>query len=564
MQKKRSIGKVIGIMLMTTVLIVIAVVSISSYHSTKNLLNNRNQLSQQSETNTMLASKNNLRQSTEKELENLSQGSIFKKNGYNAQTIRQALRMAKNGNQEMKQIEFATYDGKLITFTQVPAGFDPRTRPWYKGAVSANGKVHWTTPYKDASDGQMVTTASILVKNAKGQVGVLGIDVSYKSVDNDIAAMKIGRTGSVTLISKSGTVISSEGKSKHYTFKAGESIKKNEAFKKMSATSAKSGELTLSQGIMYFKKDGSDWAFAVVDNNDLNIELHSLIKISIVVAIIMLLIEWLISLNFTKLVKKITATFLQAFENAGKGKYDKLKPYDNVKRGLALLLDRDQLALKLSEPDQNGQEFNQLAYHYNQMVASSGKAIEQVKQESTHVADGSNSLLGLSKQTSKATEEVAQAITGIAQVTTSQAQETQNSVTKLKDLSGIIKEMRTEVKQITARSQESGKLNHQNLEISDQVNQSWQHEVNKMRELLQSMGNLNDQIQSINKIVAVISEISHQTNLLALNASIEAASAGDAGKGFAVVASEIRKLSNQSRESTKQITNIIDKIRQDS
>lgn len=80
---------------------------------------------------------------------------------------------------------------------------------------------------------------------------------------------------------------------------------------------------------------------------------------------------------------------------------------------------------------------------------------------------------------------------------------------------------------------------------------------------VQTTEKLSARVNEVNNILDAILSISSQTNLLALNASIEAARAGEAGKGFAVVADEIRTLSEDTRESANQITNIISELVKD-
>ena len=72
---------------------------------------------------------------------------------------------------------------------------------------------------------------------------------------------------------------------------------------------------------------------------------------------------------------------------------------------------------------------------------------------------------------------------------------------------------------------------------------------------------LEEKSKQVDSILSIIGEISEQTNLLALNASIEAARAGEAGKGFAVVADEIRNLSEGTKNSLEQISQILEKLK---
>jgi methyl-accepting chemotaxis protein len=75
---------------------------------------------------------------------------------------------------------------------------------------------------------------------------------------------------------------------------------------------------------------------------------------------------------------------------------------------------------------------------------------------------------------------------------------------------------------------------------------------------LYQLGNgLGERVQETGAVLKVMHQVASQTNLLGLNASIEAARVGEKGLGFGVVADEIRKLSENSVRSLKDIGDIL-------
>jgi len=73
----------------------------------------------------------------------------------------------------------------------------------------------------------------------------------------------------------------------------------------------------------------------------------------------------------------------------------------------------------------------------------------------------------------------------------------------------------------------------------------------------ESIATITDQIKGYADAVA---QIALQTNILALNAGIEASRAGDYGRGFAVVAENVRRLSEETRTMSSNISEFTGEI----
>ena len=99
-----------------------------------------------------------------------------------------------------------------------------------------------------------------------------------------------------------------------------------------------------------------------------------------------------------------------------------------------------------------------------------------------------------------------------------------------------------------------------NIDIVEVIQGDNDKVKNNFKQTTEILEELTDKNKKIGMIIETINEITNQTNLLALNASIEAARAGEHGKGFQVVASEVKKLAESSKNSAKEIEDLIQDI----
>jgi len=438
------------------------------------------------------------------------------------------IQTAKSGNFQAAYL--GTPDKQMIADhdMQLPAGYDPTARPWYKDNVNATGTV-MTDPYIDMSTKKLVISFVEPVKKNGTFAGVLGTDVLLDDIVASVLGIKLVGEGYGMLLSKNGQVLVHRD-AERITKPASDLAP--ELKPELLADLAKSGELreiTLDNTSKYFYVhaiEGTDLYLALAVDKSLALApLSALLWQALITLVVILLVvvplTGLLVSTLLRSIRHIHDTMLEIANGGGdltrkieiEGNDEVAETAEAFNRFLDQLrsmfgrIDQESIELTTGVKDIHDviEQLSDDTQRLADLTAENAAAIEEITVSISHIADSSQDVDKLTKDTDVLSLESVTAVRGVAEETRESARDVEALSTMLDGLS--------------QRSQE------------------------------------------ISGIIRVIKEIADQTNLLALNAAIEAARAGEQGRGFAVVADEVRKLAERTAKSTQDITGMVDAVR---
>lgn len=165
-----------------------------------------------------------------------------------------------------------------------------------------------------------------------------------------------------------------------------------------------------------------------------------------------------------------------------------------------------------------------------------------------------SSLLGTAADNTNGTmNKVRSAVNRIVENSAEQAENSKSTSEHMRLMGENITETSAEVEALNSNAEfmhQSSEKAAETLANLQRINGEVEQIIGEVQE---QTNRTNDSVQQIYKATAFIASIAEETDLLSLNASIEAARAGENGKGFAVVAEQIKKLSEQSNQSSNEI-----------
>ncbi|QEI06710.1 methyl-accepting chemotaxis protein [Pigmentiphaga aceris] len=402
----------------------------------------------------------------------------------------------------------------------MPAGYDPRKRPWYTATVEA-GQTILSAPYLSSVGGLVVTVASPIKSQGK-ITAVAGGDLSLDTLVKIVDGVDFGGIGHAFLVSEDGLIIVSPDK-RHQMKNLkevypGQDIKLGKALHEVTLD----GQQRLLSFLPVAGLPSAKWLVGVsIDKQKAYAPLQQFRSSALLATLIaVVVIALLLSVLINALMRPLT-TMGRAMRDIAQGEGD---------------LTRRLTVHSKDEFGELGESFNRFVERVHVSIREVSSATLQVHDLSRRVVDSSNaSITGFDEQSSRTTS-VAAAINELGATTQEIARNASDASQQASEARGQADESRAVVEQtIAAMGTLSGKISNARTQIE---------------QLDVSTGN-------IGHILEVIKGISQQTNLLALNAAIEAARAGEAGRGFAVVADEVRSLAHRTQQSTDEIHGMI-------
>ncbi|MDX8290258.1 methyl-accepting chemotaxis protein [Metabacillus indicus] len=421
--------------------------------------------------------------------------------------------------------------------TDLPDGFDPTERPWYKAAKANPDKVIWTEPYEDATNGTYtVTGAKAVVQNGK-ITGVVAFDLSLEAINEIVGAVDVGFGGYSFLLDQKGMALS------HPT----------EQGKDLSKLDFMEDVLEKERGLVdyTFESDKRMLYFETIPA--LNWKIGAVYKLDD-------LMETADAVSLTSTI--ITAGALLAAVVCGYFVSRSIaRPIKMIGQSAEAVAGGD-LTKEVSISGKD--EVAVLAEHFNRMISHMRRMIGEVSSSASAMTASAENLSAVSEETMAASEQVAGAIEDVARGASAQTADAEKMNERMSDLAekiSLVNYTVTIIQSLNSKSEEASFAGIEKLNVLQLKSAESTAELSAVEEVL---SDLTEKVKQIEEVVTVISAISDQTNLLALNASIEAARAGESGRGFAVVAEEVRKLAEQSAAATDKISFTIAGIQNES
>lgn len=205
-------------------------------------------------------------------------------------------------------------------------------------------------------------------------------------------------------------------------------------------------------------------------------------------------------------------------------------------------------------------EFNQLAFVANNMIANNKKLVLKVSKATDTLGHSAGEMSEESVMLNQHSENIADAIGEINVGMEKQAAYAQECVVKADTLSNEIKEINRVAQEVETLVGNAETMIAKGMELVNILGERAGETTEITAKVESSINALQSEIFVIDEFVETITAISKQTNLLSLNASIEAARAGESGRGFAVVAEEIRNLADNSAQAAGEIRRKVESI----